>query len=483
MNPSESIAALKSICWPDVLGTTCLELDKGQLQQLTYSLSQHARRCIRINPRLHPNALPFSTSPVPWYSQGRWLDDPNIRPGAFLHYAAGDYYIQDAASLLALKLCDVQPGDVVCDLCAAPGGKATGLLEQLGGQGFLLANEVISSRLPILLAALHRSGYCNHATSNQSVDLLADSLPESFDCVLVDAPCSGQSMVGRDKQSLSAFTPTQIDHNAARQSKIIRQAARLVRPGGKIVYSTCTFSVAENEAIIEDFINEHPDWTILADPALLAWCSPRLPGSYRLWPHRDHCDGGFAVALQLRSQQASSMATHESAPLISNLNKIEAQRSKRSKPNTPQWSTFTSIQDLDQFLHIDVNTLPGSLLRKADQIHFLHTDAPAEIPQITSSLVPIAEVSGSRISPLYASAMATLAGLHPTYQLNIDAQQALAYVRGESLRLGSGNYRQAWHQVLWEGRPLSWGKLSQDQLKNHFPKILRSTGIQAGSET
>ncbi|MFO0943790.1 MAG: hypothetical protein U0930_23895 [Pirellulales bacterium] len=182
------------IPWHKLLGDGLLGFDEAQLVQLTSSLFNHSLRCIRVNPRCEHSSLPFQLQKVPWHDRGYWLTDTNVRPGAFLQYAAGQYYIQDAASLLAVSLCDLQPGQKVCDLCAAPGGKATAILDKLAGTGFLLANEVIHSRMPLLQAALCRSGWDNFATSQLDADQLSQALPEKFDCVLVDAPCSGQSM-------------------------------------------------------------------------------------------------------------------------------------------------------------------------------------------------------------------------------------------------------------------------------------------------
>lgn len=451
-----------SIQWLPVLGQDFLGLDAVEQQQLSDALFCHSPRSVRLSSRCNPEELPFATERIPWNFRGYWLDDPQVRPGAFLQFAAGDYYIQDAASMLALTLCNLSPGAIVCDLCAAPGGKATGLLDQLQGSGFLLANEVIQSRLALLQSSLCRSGWSNHATSNLDAEQLAERFPSSFDYVLVDAPCSGQSMVGREKQSSSAFTESQIQHSAARQRRIIRSAAKLVRPGGRLIYSTCTFATAENEEIIEDLLAEDSDWTLVGVPELEKWSSPRLPGSYRLWPHRDRCDGGFAAAIQKNSHA-------EIAPLPA------PQRSSRQQTRSRQSSV--SLKDME-FLSID-DTVASEfeLVQIGSEIHMLHHNSLPNVAQYIHAGVPIAHLHSSRIEPLYGSSVVDLGTLRPSISVSLNQAQAMGYVRGESVHLSEKVSESGWCQVCWNDRPLAWGKITGSTLKNHLPKLLRNLSI------
>ena len=290
--------------WHQVLGPILgRALPLSELKPLAESVVRHPRRAVRLSPQSSIHELPFEVERVPCYDAGYFLNTTDVRPGEFLHAAAGDYYIQDAGSMLALAMCELTPGQKVCDTCASPGGKSTGALEQLGGSGLLVANEVIGSRLAILNLALSRTGYANHLMTNLEVDRLSDGLGANFDCVIVDAPCTGQSMVVRGKQSLAAYSAAQIEHSSARQKRIIRAAAKLVKPGGRLVYSTCTFSYAENELIVLDFLEEQPLWAPKRWEHLARWETPGFDGCYRLWPHRDQCAGAFAATL-IRSPQA-----------------------------------------------------------------------------------------------------------------------------------------------------------------------------------
>jgi 16S rRNA C967 or C1407 C5-methylase (RsmB/RsmF family)/NOL1/NOP2/fmu family ribosome biogenesis protein len=470
MKPKNNSCSLVSVDWNSVLGSDCLGLDSVELQQLQQQLLNHSPRSVRLSCRRTADELPFALVAIPWYSRlGFWVADPAVRPGAYLNYAGGDYYIQDAASMLALALCDVQPGQLVCDLCSAPGGKATGLLDQLQGRGLLVANEVIQSRLGLLQLALCRSGWCNHTLTNLDVDELAGHLPGHFDCVLVDAPCSGQSMVGRDRQSVSAFSQTQIELNAARQARIIAGAARLVKPQGKLVYSTCTFSVAENEAVIEQFLEDHPHWRLAPNDNLRQWSSPQLNGSYRVWPHRDHCDGGFAVALV-----CEHAATDQSTTV---------------RHRKQRWQHWHGSWDDLGFLTQVASAGNHRLYQQQDLLHLFN--AASELTPLAFSGVPIAEIQANLLKPHYGSAVTELKNANPTKSVMLDNHQAVRFVRGESIPAVELDPRSlsvdtaamsqlnAWCQVCWNGRPLSWGKLAGGTLKNHLPKMLRNSGVQA----
>lgn len=435
-------------------------LDRLELSQFIDSLGQHSPRCLRLRSENPRNQLPFAVEPVPWHTRGRWVTDPQVRPGAYLNHAAGDYYIQDAASMLALTLCQIQPGDQVCDLCAAPGGKASGLLEQLAGTGFVVANEVIRSRVELLQMALCRSGWGNHMTTNHEVEFLANCFQQQFDCVLVDAPCSGQSMLAKDKQSLAAFSQSQIQHSAARQGRILQAASRLVRPGGRLVYSTCTFSIQENENQIEDFLRANSHWQIAPLAELTKWSSPLLPGSYRLWPHRDRCDGAFAAALQCNQADES----------------LARQGTERSV-NSHTWKPWKGRWSQLEFLSPQQPSL-------TDYVAWQKGDSVFLFPEHLSWMIPVAHSSvalfrdkGHRTQPSYGSAVLSHPELKPALSLDLTDQEAHLFMTGQSLQPNQSNQGDGWCRVQWQGRPLAWGKLVGGVLKNHLPKMLRQSGL------
>ncbi|QDV27973.1 methyltransferase RsmF C-terminal domain-like protein [Aureliella helgolandensis] len=476
------------IDWNMVLGPAAEVLGDEQSSHydaLQSALLQHSRRAIRPRPELPPNELPFGTDAVPWWQAGRFLSEDAVRPGGFLNFAAGDYYIQDAGSMLALALCGISPGQKVCDTCASPGGKSTAILEQLAGQGFLISNEVIHSRVALLNMALWRSGYGNQITTSTEVEVLAEYFPEKLDCVLVDAPCSGQSMVARGKQSMASFTPAQISHSAARQQRIFRAAARMVAPGGRMVYSTCTFSYAENEQIIQQFLDEHPGWEPIEPDHLEPWKSPTAAGCYRVWPHRDQCAGGFAAALRRQTLPSDAHLTEISADQLSPPPKRRPRNSWQVVAELPQEVADWFLADLD------APSLSLEFYRVGSQLHLvpaaINEALPSEKPwfEIAVAGTPIAEAQGKRWEPSYASSVLNKQiPMQPAQQIELSDDEAVQYVAGQAVRCTPHRTPpdlHGWCGVIWRGRKLSWGKFTSGVLKNHFPKVARQTNTQVAA--
>ena len=476
---------MSEINWQQVLGPILTStgetanpcgISSSELLELEMAIGQYSSRAVRTHPSISTVDLPFATKPIPWFGRGRWMIDKMCRPGAFLSYAAGDYYIQDAGSMLALALCDVQPGQWVCDTCAAPGGKSSGLLEELCGTGLVVANEVIRSRLEILELTLARTGHSNYVVVNAEVDALADLCSDSFDCVIVDAPCTGQSMVARGKQTLAAFSAKQIEHSAARQQRILRAAAELVMPGGRLVYSTCTFAFAENEAMIDSFRYEHPDWLPVTDPRLAAWASQSHEGCYRLWPHRDSCAGAFAAALQ-RPEHSVSIDTRL-------FNEPSQRTRNRNWSNSAQFSPVDLPANEVLWLNSN-NGQPIRLWQRGSELHYFAScvpmdwiDSPANVKV---SGVSIAEMRGGQWQPNHPSSLVTDAEFSPASKFQIDDSQAAEYVAGSAIRLTPPFIEPsaAWNVLTWHGKPITWSKFTGGVLKNHLPKTLRKLNLVA----
>ncbi|MGN0308957.1 MAG: RsmB/NOP family class I SAM-dependent RNA methyltransferase, partial [Lachnospiraceae bacterium] len=215
--------------------------------------------------------IPFSLKQVPWTPTGYYYPLTQ-QPGQHPYHQAGLYYIQEPSAMAAAEYLEVKPGERILDLCAAPGGKSTQIGGYLQGEGLLLCNEPHPSRAKILSENIERMGIGNALVTNEMPNKLAESFPEYFDKILVDAPCSGEGMFRKNEEARREWSLQNVKLCAHRQEEILEEAAKMLRLGGKLVYSTCTFSKEENEESISRFLARHPEFIFLKDK--------------RLWPHQ-----------------------------------------------------------------------------------------------------------------------------------------------------------------------------------------------------
>ena len=210
------------------------------------SLERPRAVALRYNPLKGPAPkLPFVGESVPWEPEGFYYD-PDSRPGLHIYHEAGVYYLQEASAMAPVALLDPQPGEKICDLCSAPGGKTTQIAGRMMGRGFLLCNEWSPKRAKILSRNIERMAVANALVTNESTDRLAARFPGFFDRVLVDAPCSGEGMFRKEEAAITDWSQETVEMCARRQAEILHNAARMVRPGGRLVYSTCTFAPEED---------------------------------------------------------------------------------------------------------------------------------------------------------------------------------------------------------------------------------------------
>ena len=415
---------------------------------LAEALRARPPKAVRVRlPQAHGLAsdgfLPFSSEPVPWYSAGFFCSETH-QPGRFLEHAAGAYFIQDAGSMLALRLLDVQPHEWVADVCAAPGGKASAILEKVGpGSGFLLANEPIRGRVPALEFNLARVGFPRYCVMSKDPERLDLQWSQQFDAVLVDAPCTGQMLVGRGRQSFAAFSDSQVTHSAARQQRIVSAAAQLVRPGGRLVYSTCTFAQDENEDIIETFLTTHDGWCVETVSELQQWQTPRSPGGYRLYPHRDRCAGAYAVRLRLTKKQF---------PDQTNTNK----REMKEEPLVLGEETVGS-------------TRGGYRIQQANRWAELPKDIERRLEMPCGRHSEIAYRPAKQWLPSHALALRRDEFWRPCATHELSDREAQNYIQGLSLPAGP----HGWVVATWRGHPLGWLRGNKERLNNRLPASAR----------
>ena len=412
------------------------------------SLEQPPTLALRLNPA-RENALAaaeaFIADPVPWAKNGYYLRS-GARPGAGIAHAAGAFYLQEASAMVSAAILDAKPGERVLDLCAAPGGKTTQIAAALGGEGLLISNEPEPARAKVLAANLERMGVRNAAVTNAYPDALSARWPEYFDALLCDAPCSGEGMFRREPDSRTEWRSASPAGCAKRQAEILDRAAELVRPGGRLVYSTCTFNRNENEDTIAAFLSRHPEFE--PEDFSLPGVGASENGCIRIWPHRQRGDGHFAAKLR----KGGSAKRREA----------------------PAFRIDRECAALIDRLEAEVCALPGALKARLVRLGDYLYAIPAECPdtkglKLASAGVCLLRIGKNYIEPAHALAMALDASL-PLQKMELDDQQARRYLAGEALECEN---LKGWTWICWRGMPLGWGKASNRQMKNHLPKGLR----------
>ena len=428
------------------------------------SYRRPAQRAVRANPlKLDPAALPdllgIPPDPVPWCPEA-WFLPEGARVGDTLAHAAGLCYVQEPSALAAAEALDVRPGQRVLDLAAAPGGKATQAAGRLGGHGLVVANEVQRGRVQALADNLDRWGSWRTVIAGETVARLADRLGGAFDRVLLDAPCSGEGLFRRNPAAAVQWRPGHVRGNAERQRGLLADAARLVRPGGALVYSTCTFAPEENEHQVAGFLATHPGWQ-LADipwregytPARPDWSPsgpPDLSRAVRLWPHHLRGEGHF-IAKLTRPKEVSDRG--DGGRRVST--------APAAGPALDAWRGFA-----EDALAVEVPAV--AVGERAYSIPDAEL-AAAGVRLVRPGLL-LGRARPGRLEPAHALAMA--AG--PTVARRVrelDEDEAAAWVRGETL---DAQGLAGWTLVTWTGWPLGWGRGAGGVLKNHYPKGLRT---------
>ena len=405
------------------------------------SLERPRAVALRFNPMKGERpVLPFVGAPVPWEPEGFYYD-PETRPGLHVYHEAGVYYLQEASAMAPVALLDPKPGERVCDLCAAPGGKTTQIAGRMLGQGFLVCNEINPKRAKILSRNIERMGVANALVTNEHPETLASRFPGFFDRVLVDAPCSGEGMFRKEEAAVTDWSQETVQMCARRQREILDSAARLVRPGGRLVYSTCTFAPEEDEETVAAFLEAHPEFT--PEPVEAPWFVPGENASYRMWPHKLLGEGHFAAVLRKTQGESGEVPAcpGEKCPKA--------------------WESFAKELDI---------TLPeGKAVSFGQSLYW----APMELPELNRLKVlrPGLELGTERkgrFEPAHALAL-WLKTCAVTESFLPESPEMKAYLHGDVVPSG----KKGWCLVQAGGYAIGWGKGDGSVLKNHYPKGLR----------
>lgn len=462
------------------------------------SLSGKRYRALRLNPlktRIQEGKekLPFTLSPVPWTKNGFYYEEEE-QPGKHPYHEAGLYYIQEPSAMAPVPCLMEERASVaaiperqeehvsaaaiperqeepatpgrVLDLCAAPGGKSTQIAEYMRGRGMLITNEIHPQRAKILSENIERMGISNAIVLNETPESLSKRFIAFFDRILVDAPCSGEGMFRKNDNAGEEWSEENVALCAERQDGILDCAATMLKPGGRLVYSTCTFAPAEDEGSVSRFLETHPDFC--------------LEKEERLMPHKIKGEGHFLAVLHRKGGQLSSAATAGT-------------------------EKFLTLKDCREFLDFakEALTIPAEeltegkiLLRFGEQLYL----APAETPSLRGLKVlrpglHLGTVKKNRFEPSHALAL-FLKKEQAVQAVNLtgDGTAVRKYLEGQTLTIGAGcdvemahiitrggmaaeqenvSLPKGWCLVCVDGYSLGWGKAAGAVLKNHYPKGLR----------
>ena len=399
---------------------------------------------------------------VSWANEAYYFDE-NVRPGKHPYHEMGLYYIQEPSAMSAAALLAPKPGMRVLDLCAAPGGKSTQLATYLGDSGLLVSNEINTQRSRILSQNIERMGIKNAIVTNEDSFVLASHFPGFFNAIQVDAPCSGEGMFRKLPEAIEQWSVENVAICAARQKKILDNAAVMLKPGGTIVYSTCTFSKEENEDVIECFLERHPDFT--------------LEEMERFWPHKVDGEGHFVAKLVRRGSVDTGFKSDRQTKKIKN--------NKNRKNETKPALTKENMKLLSEFLDETISDDMAALIKNSRLVMFgeqLYRLPDMEVDikglKVQRAGLHIGEFKKQRFEPSHSLALALkLSEAKNVVKLTCDNPQTIGFFNGQSVMLSdeqAAECKKGWALVCVDGYPAGWGKVNGTQVKNHYPKGLRN---------
>ena len=407
---------------------------------------------------------PFEIWPIPWIENGFYYDGESVSPAKHPYYFAGLYYLQEPSAMTPASRLPVEPGDRVLDVSAAPGGKATELGAKLGNTGMLVANDISNSRAKGLLKNLEVFGIGNMLVLSEEPGKLTEYFTEYFDKILIDAPCSGEGMFRKDKKMVRAWEEHGPEFFSKLQRSIVMQAADMLRPGGMLLYSTCTFDALENEGTIEYLLEQHPEFHICEMDGYEGFCcgKPETTKSgdiaflktVRIFPHKMHGEGHYLALLQKGEPSAA----------------LKGSMKKKSGKKLPE--------ELTAFLNeIDPSVAGGAWMPERFDIHGERVYyMPEGLPDVKGirflrTGLLVGEIKKNRFEPSQALAMCLDKESYPhCIDLPVSDDRIVRYLKGETIQVDDVTNRKekGWYLFCVDGYPLGWGKLSGGTLKNKY---------------
>ena len=398
----------------------------------------------------------FSNEKIPYVENGFYFDYDGI--GNHPYHHAGMFYIQEPAAMVPVESIDINPDWNVLDLCAAPGGKSSQIKNKLGEKGVLVSNEIVPSRCKILTGNMERMGFKNVVTTCMHPQKLMKEFPDTFNMIMVDAPCSGEGMFRKEEIAIDEWTPENVLMCSERQAEILDCAVKMLKAGGYIVYSTCTFSLEENEMTVDAFLQRHSDFELIpatekvnentSDGINFEGCNcENMHYARRCYPHKTKGEGQFVAVL------------HNTNECYADLSKLDIKKEKIDK-------TLKSFFDDTLVSYKEENVL----MYNGNPVYFT-PDFPVRKGCAFSCGVTIGEIRKNYIQPHHQFFMAMGNDFKRKINLTADSDEIKKYLHGEEFQTDCEN---GWAVVLVDGCTVGGVKVSNGRAKNHYPKGLRT---------
>ncbi len=416
---------------------------------------------------------PFHLEPVPWTKDGFYYQEGD-NPGKHPYYYAGLYYIQEPSAMLPGAVIGVKPGDKVLDLCAAPGGKTVQMAAQMKGQGLLVANDINADRVKALVKNVELCGVKNAVILNETPDKIAKKFEGYFDKILVDAPCSGEGMFRKDEDAIRSWEKFKCEKCCGMQWDILEQVDKMLKPGGSILYSTCTFSPEEDEIMIERFLDHHEgEYELLEIPKVGGIEGGRTywsHGTYdfsksaRLWPHKLNGEGHFAALIK-KIDKNNGKVSNNVDETVNELRKWEKSHIISSDSDLKNFNS-----ELADFIENNTNLkLSGHAFQKGNNLYYL----PESCPDLSGLKVAkfgwyLGEMGLKGFIPSHSFAVSlSIENLKNKVDFKSDAKETNSYLKGETLIISG---EKGYTCICVDGYTLGWAKQTGDMLKNLYPK-------------
>ena len=407
-------------------------------------------------------AFPYPLTPTGYCDNGFILDSHEPIGTHPLHHA-GHIYMQDPGAMATLSAIDIEPDWKCLDLCSAPGGKSSQIAERLGEGSFVLANEYVPKRAKIVVSNFERLGIKNAVVTSLDTAELAKMYSSYFDFVLCDAPCSGEGMFRKSDEALDDWSEDNVRKCAERQDYIMNNAAGLVRPGGYLLYSTCTYSYEENEGTVTRFLDKHSDFSLIpVKEELAAGTRPGIAKdtdkydlslTRRCYPHFTPGEGQYIALFKKDDSQKEPSVLYKDASL-------------------PLSRTETAV--VDAFFRDNMKKRPSGKVRKVgNSIVIIEHGCPLPTRSVFMSGVLVGEIRGNNLFPSHHLFSAYGKSFIRQEELSLEDLRLGAYLSGEEISSSDSTAR-GWCAVTVLGTPLGGGKMSDGRIKNHYPKGLRN---------